>query len=226
VSSPAAISLTLDVKARQGSFTLDVSWAGECRLLGLFGPSGSGKTTLIEIVAGLRPASRAVVQLGDRVLIDSRRGVAVRVRDRAIGYVPQDAALFPHLNVRANITYGAGRGPAAADLASILGMLEIESLLDRPIAGLSGGERQRVALARALMSSPTLLLLDEPLSAVEVPLRRRILESLGGWVTDRAIPAIHVSHDIADLTIAVDRVLVLREGRLVADTEPQGIVQN
>jgi molybdate transport system ATP-binding protein len=208
------VPLTMIAQLTQGSFALDVSWAGDCRLLGLFGPSGSGKTTLLEVIAGLRRPRHARIVVGERVLADTGTGAHMHVRDRGVGYAPQDAALFPHLDVRGNITYGAGRG-AGAPLDGLLGMLEIEPLIDRPIQGLSGGERQRVALARALASSPSLLLLDEPLSAVDVPLRRRILESLGTWIGEAGIPAIHVSHDESDLRVAADQILVMSDGRLV-----------
>jgi molybdate transport system ATP-binding protein len=210
------VPLMLQVVATQGGFSLDVDWAGPCRLLGLFGPSGSGKTTLLEVIAGLRPPTRARIAVNGAVLVDTASRLSVPVRQRGIGYVPQDAALFPHLTVRRNIAYGAGRN-GLVPLDPVLTMLDIGPLIDRPVAGLSGGERQRVALARAIVSSPALLLLDEPLSAVEVPLRRRILQSLGAWLADRGVPAIHVSHDAADIASATDRVLILREGRLAGE---------
>jgi len=166
------------------------------------------------VIAGLRRPRHARIAVGDRVLADTVTGAHTHVRDRGIGYAPQDAALFPHLDVRGNIVYGADRG-GRAPLDALLRMLEIEPLIDRPIHGLSGGERQRVALARALASSPSLLLLDEPLSAVDVPLRRRILESLGAWIAEAGIPAIHVSHDEADLRVAADQIVVMSDGRLV-----------
>jgi molybdate transport system ATP-binding protein len=205
--------LGLEIRHRQGDFRLEVHWSGPCRLLGLFGPSGSGKTTLLEVLAGLRRPQFARVTLDGAVLTDTAAHATVPVRHRGVGYVPQDSALFPHLTVRRNIAYGAGRGPRVA-LEPILGMLEINGLIDRPVAALSGGERQRVALARALASSPRLLLLDEPLSAVDVPLRRRILAALGERVILEGIPTLHVSHDAADLAIAADEVLIIHEGRL------------
>jgi molybdate transport system ATP-binding protein len=210
------VPLTVVAALTQGSFALDVSWSGDCRLLGLFGPSGSGKTTLLEVIAGLRRPRLARIAIGDRVLADTSTGAHTHVRDRGIGYAPQDAALFPHLDVRGNIAYGAGRG-GGAPLDVLLRMLEIEPLIDRPVQGLSGGERQRVALARALASAPSLLLLDEPLSAVDVPLRRRILEALGAWIGRAGIPAIHVSHDEADLRVAADQIVVMSDGRLVGE---------
>ena len=211
-----SVALALRMTMRQGGFSLDVSWEGRCRLLGLFGPSGSGKTTLLEVMAGLRRPQTARIAVADTVLRDTSRGIDVPIRERGIGYVPQDSALFPHLGVRENITYGASRGKTVP-LEPILAMLSIEPLIAREVADLSGGERQRVALARALVSSPTLLMLDEPLSAVDVPLRRRILESLGDWVTMARVPTLHVSHDAGDLQVATDHVLVLREGRLAGE---------
>jgi molybdate transport system ATP-binding protein len=216
IAQPPTVPLTLRIALKQGSFTLDVSWDGECRLLGLFGPSGSGKTTMLEVVGGLRRPLVARIVVGETALDDTAAGVNVPVRSRGIGYVPQDSALFPHLSVRGNITYGASRGPSAP-LQPVLTMLAIESLVDRRVDDLSGGERQRVALARALLSSPKLLLLDEPLSAVDVPLRRRILAALGEWVTAAGVPTLHVSHDAGDLQVATDHVLILKEGRLVGE---------
>jgi molybdate transport system ATP-binding protein len=205
--------VTLVAELRQGSFTLDAAWEGECRLLGLFGPSGSGKTTLLEVIAGLRRPRHARIVVGDRILADTSRGIDVPVRERGVGYAPQDTTLFPHMNVRHNINYGSSRGPGAS-LDDLLDRLEIAGLIDRPVQGLSGGERQRVALARALASSPSLLLLDEPLSAVDVPLRRRILASLAEWIAATGVPAIHVSHDEDDLRVAADQILVMSEGRI------------
>lgn len=217
-----SVPLALRTTMRQGGFSLDVSWEGRCRLLGLFGPSGSGKTTLLEVMAGLRRPQTARIAVADIVLRDTSKGIDVPIRERGIGYVPQDSALFPHLGVRENITYGASRGKTVP-LAPILAMLSIEPLIDREVADLSGGERQRVALARALVSSPRLLMLDEPLSAVDVPLRRRILESLGDWVTMARVPTLHVSHDAGDLQVATDHVLVLREGRLAGECPPTAL---
>lgn len=204
---PAASVLALDLTLRQGRFALDLQWEGTIGLLGLFGPSGSGKTTVLEVIAGLRQPSRGRVALGSRVLIDTSIRVVLPPRARGVGYVPQDAALFPHMSVRRNVLYGAARG-GNAPLDAVMAMLEVEALVDREVAGLSGGERQRVALARALLSGPSLLLLDEPLSAVDVARRRRILAHLVTWIRERGLPAVHVSHDEAELDSA-DHVLVL-----------------
>lgn len=204
---PAASVLTLDLSVRQGRFALDLKWEGALGVLGLFGPSGAGKTTVLEVMAGLRQPARGRVALGPQVLLDTAARTTIPPRLRGIGYAPQDAALFPHMSVRRNVLYGAGRA-AHAPLDAVLAMLEVETLIDREVAGLSGGERQRIALARALLSGPSLLLLDEPLSAVDVARRRRILARMIAWLREGGLPAVHVSHDATELESA-DHVLVL-----------------
>jgi molybdate transport system ATP-binding protein len=212
------VPIEIEIERRQGGFSLEVAWRGRCGTLGLFGPSGSGKTTVLEVVAGLRVAARAVVRVGERTLVDTGAHQNVPARHRRIGYAPQDSLLFPHLTVRGNVLYGADRS-ADVPLDRVLEMLEIESLIDRPVAELSGGERQRVALARALLSGPELLLLDEPLSAVDAARRRRILAALPSWLDARGVPALHVSHDAGEIESVADRVLVLEDGRLRAAGE-------
>jgi ABC-type cobalamin/Fe3+-siderophores transport system ATPase subunit len=143
-------------------------------------------------------------------------------RDRGVGYAPQDAMLFPHMSVRQNVLYGSRRA-AGVPLDEVLAMLEIAELIDRGVPGLSGGERQRVALARALLSGPSLLLLDEPLSAVDVARRRRVMARLVAWVRARGLPVLHVSHDAAELAPA-DYVLVLEDGRLAGEGRPEEVL--
>ena len=201
--------LSIDLAVRQGRFALNLKWEGALGLLGLFGPSGSGKTTVLEMIAGLRMPTHGRVALGSQVLVDTSTHTWVRPRHRGVGYAPQDAALFPHMTVRQNVLYGADRA-TSTPLDAVLAMLEVEALVDREVAGLSGGERQRVALARALASGPSILLLDEPLSAVDVARRRRILERLMIWLRDGGLPAVHVSHDASELE-AADHVLVLTD---------------
>ncbi len=193
---------------RQGRFALDLKWSGALGLLGLFGPSGSGKTTVLEVIAGLRAPAYGRVALGSHVLVDTSARTWVRPRHRGVGYAPQDAALFPHMTVRQNVLYGAGRA-ASTPLDAVLEMLEVEALVDREVAGLSGGERQRIALARAL----AVRAVAPAAGRAAVGGRRGAPAShprAPGRLAARsaACPTVHVSHDAAELESA-DHVLVL-----------------
>ncbi len=210
--------LDFDITLKQGSFTLEAACASTARSLVLFGPSGSGKTTLVEVIAGLRRPDRGHVRVGGRELFSSAAGIDVPVHRRHVGYVPQDLALFPHMNVRRNVMYGAGRG-AALNFDRVTSVLEIGGLLARAVHDLSGGERQRVALARALMSSPDLLLMDEPLASVDVPLRRRIVPYLQRVRDDLRVPVVYVSHDEEEVRAIGEWILTLERG-VVIKSEP------
>lgn len=167
---------------------------------GLFGPSGAGKTSLLEMIAGLRRPRAGRIAVADTVLEDVERGLYLPPRRRRIGYVPQDLALFPHLDVRRNVLYGRPRETAADDseFRRVIDVLEIGDLLDRPAPVLSGGERQRVALARALLSAPRLLLLDEPLAALDQRLKNRITPYLRRTRDEFHVPMLYVTHDLAE----------------------------
>ncbi len=210
--------LDFDITITQGVFTLQAAHASSVSSLALFGPSGSGKTTLVETIAGLRTPVRGHVIVRGRELFSSTKRIDVPVHARHIGYVPQDLALFPHMNVRRNVLYGAERGNAV-NLGRVVAVLEIESLMARSVADLSGGERQRVALARALMSSPDLLLMDEPLASVDVPLRRRIVPYLQRVRDELQVPVVYVSHDEDEVRAIGEWILTLDRGR-VKSSEP------
>jgi molybdate transport system ATP-binding protein len=203
--------IALDFTLRQGTFTLDVHERLTGRVTALFGPSGAGKTTILDAVAGLRRPSSGTISIGDRVLFSSASRVDVAPHHRRIGYVPQDVALFPHMNVRRNVLYGRREGQRLS-LDNVSAMLEIQPLVDRRVSELSGGERQRVALARALMSVPDLLLLDEPLAAVDLELRRRILPYLQRVRDELAIPIVYVTHQHEEVDLLADQVLTLENG--------------
>jgi molybdate transport system ATP-binding protein len=202
----------------QGSFTLAIDQRLNGRITALFGPSGAGKTTMLDAIAGLRTPAKGTIRIGDRVLFSSDARVNVPPYARHVGYVPQDVALFPHMNVRRNVLYGRRPGQRL-ELTTVVSMLEIADLLDREVRELSGGERQRVALARALMSSPELLLLDEPLAAVDLERRRRILPYVERVRDDLGVPAIYVTHDAEDVRRFADAVIVLDAGRVTSDEE-------
>ncbi|HXG87503.1 MAG TPA: ATP-binding cassette domain-containing protein [Vicinamibacterales bacterium] len=213
------IDLAFELLIQQGDFVLDIADTSRVEVLGLFGPSGAGKTTLLESIAGLRAPTRGELTVGATTLFSSSQRINLPARDRRIGYVPQDSLLFPHLTVRGNLAYGTPpvavrRSPVTTDLDSVAAMLEIVPLLDRRIQGLSGGERQRVALGRALMTQPALLLLDEPLAAVDRGRRDRILPYLLRIRREWHIPLIYVTHDAAELSQIADRVLVIGDGRV------------
>lgn len=199
-------------------FTLEVDTELENRVTGLFGPSGSGKTSLLDLIAGLRRPSSAFIQLDDQVLTDTANRFVVPARKRRIGYVPQDLALFPHLSVRRNLTYGRCRGndhDPRFRLEHVVDVLEIGPLLERSVVALSGGEKQRVAIGRALLAVPRLLLLDEPLASLDSKLKARILPYLALVRDEFQLPMLFVSHDLREVEILCAEVLVLEYGRIV-----------
>ncbi|MFL6279989.1 MAG: ATP-binding cassette domain-containing protein [Vicinamibacterales bacterium] len=180
----------------------------------LFGPSGAGKTTVLDAIAGLRTPIVGSITINKRALFDSSAGIDVPPHKRHVGYVAQEVALFPHMSVRRNVLYGRREGQKLL-LSTVVKMLEIETLLERDVPQLSGGERQRVALARALMSAPELLLLDEPLAAVDVERRRRILPYLERVRDELRVPIVYVTHDRGEAAQLADEIIVLDHGRIV-----------
>lgn len=199
------IRLSIDITMTQGAFTLNVREAASVEVLGVFGPSGSGKTSLLEAMAGLRTPDRGEITVGERTLFSSTQRINLPARDRHIGYVPQEALLFPNLDVRRNILYGQKSG----EFDALLGILELQALLDRRVTMLSGGEKQRVAIARALMTLPSILLLDEPLAGVDRERRDVILPYILKIRKDLHVPLIYVTHDREELDAIADRVLRL-----------------
>ena len=210
--------VSVAITKRFPGFTLDVSWEAEQSVLGLFGPSGAGKTLTLQCLAGLiRPDAGRIV-VGERVFFDAAAGVDLSPQQRRIGYVFQGYALFPHLTVVRNIAFGlqgrprADRTRRAAEVIERLGLRGLEQRYPRE---LSGGQRQRVALGRALAIDPALLLLDEPLSALDAPLRRtlrdELREILSGWGT----AAVVVTHDFTEAYRLADRIIVYEDGRVI-----------
>jgi len=198
-------------------FQLEVDVEIHGRITAIFGPSGAGKTSLLDLVAGLRRPDSAFIQLGDRVLTDTGQGVFVPTRLRGIGYVPQDLALFPHLSVRQNLLYGRkSNGEANPQFAfeRVIEVLEIQPFVQRGVTGLSGGEKQRVALARALLTSPRLLLLDEPLASLDLKLKARIIPYLTRIRDEFRLPMLYVTHDRFETLALADDMVVLLDGKV------------
>jgi molybdate transport system ATP-binding protein len=216
--------IVLDFVLHQGAFILELHERIDAKVTALFGPSGAGKTTVLDAIAGLRRPAAGEIAIAARQLFSSVHRIDLPPHRRHIGYVPQDVALFPHLDVRRNVLYGRRPGERLS-LDTVAQMLEIVALLDRAVPGLSGGERQRVALARALMSSPELLLLDEPLAAVDLELRRRILPYLERVRDVLAVPILYVTHDREEVRRLADHVIVLDRGRAAAAGGPSTTVE-
>ena len=207
-------------------FELDIDVTFGARVTAIFGPSGSGKTTLLDAIAGLRGITEGEIEINGHTLFSSARGINLPPRRRGIGYVPQEGALFPHLSVRKNVLFGAERGLNGGEsegitLDHVLKTLEIDRLLGRPVTRLSGGEAQRVALARAILSRPKLLLLDEPLAALDVALKEKILPYLARVRDEFAIPMIYVTHNLPEVLTLADWVLMIQQGKLVAQGVPK-----
>ncbi len=199
-------------------FTLDAAFTAEPGFTVLFGASGSGKTTVLRAIAGLARPDAGRIVVGDRTYFDAEAGVDLPAQRRGTGYVFQQLALFPHLTVRANIGYGVqepGRHERRERIEAIARSFRIEHVLDRRPDRISGGERQRTALARALVTEPRILLLDEPLSALDHATQARIIEDLRRWNDRRRIPVVYVTHGHRELYALADRVIVLDDGRVV-----------
>jgi molybdate transport system ATP-binding protein len=218
----SAAAVEVDVHVALSRFPLVVAARLPEGVTAVMGPSGAGKTSLLETLAGLRRPTRGRIVVGSEVLLDGERGVAMRPERRRVGYVPQDAGLFPHLSVLGNVRFGARADARAVDAA--IDTLEIRPLLDRRPRSLSGGERQRVALARALATRPRLLLLDEPLAALDPGLRERILPWLLRVRDEWKVPCLYVTHNVGEALAAAAHLLVLREGRVEAAGQPRDLL--
>jgi molybdate transport system ATP-binding protein len=212
--------LDIQVARRQGSFRVDAAFqTNSTGITALFGPSGAGKTSVINMVAGLiRPdTGRIVVQ--DRALFDSEHRIDLSPEKRSIGYIFQDGRLFPHLTVRGNLTYGMKLTPPRrryVEFDQAVHLLGIEQLLDRRPANLSGGEKQRVAIGRALLTSPRLLLMDEPLSSLDKARKEEVLPFIAKLPRAFKTPILYVTHSFDEIQRLADRLVLMEAGRSTA----------
>jgi len=216
VTAPARLDVS--IRTSLPGFTLDVAWTAGDGVAVLFGPSGAGKTLTLQCLAGLIRPERGRIVVDGRVFFDSATGTDLRPQDRRVGYVFQGYALFPHLTVQDNVAFGLRDRPRverterATKVIERLGLGGLERRYPRE---LSGGQRQRVALARALAIDPALLLLDEPLSALDRPTRESLRDELRAVLTDWGTAAVVVTHDFTEAYRLADRIVVYREGRVI-----------
>jgi molybdate transport system ATP-binding protein len=213
------MTVRVAVEKALGAFTLAADFTSSGRLTALFGRSGSGKTTLVNLIAGLARPDRGRISVDELVLFDDVAGVDLPAHRRRVGYVFQEGRLFPHMTVRSNLLYGRRRSPATDHFASldvIVDLLGIGGLLDRRPANLSGGEKQRVAIGRALLSSPRLLLMDEPLASLDAARKADILPYIERLRDEMKLPIIYVSHAVDEVARLADIVVVLADGKVAA----------
>lgn len=217
------VDFSLTLRSQQRSFALQVRFASDQDRIVLFGPSGAGKSATLRAIAGLLHPTQGRIAAGGRVLFDAARGVDIAPRRRRVGYVFQDYALFPHLNVRDNIGYGLRRGllhgffedaASRKRIDAMLDLFDLKALATMPTRDLSGGQRQRVALARALIVQPALLLLDEPFAALDVRLRDRMREELRELQMRFAVPLVLITHDLLDVQKLAETVVVIEMGQV------------
>ncbi|HCO14503.1 MAG TPA: ABC transporter ATP-binding protein [Gemmatimonadetes bacterium] len=210
------------VRVRRGELDLDVTFEGDDKPLALVGPNGSGKTSVLRAIAGVLAVRDARVTVGDTILEDTSAGIRVPTEERRIGYVPQGFGLFPHLTVLENVEFGLSTGKnrirpeeRSRRALQMLSELNCASLAGRSVEHLSGGEKQRIALARSLVLEPGLLLLDEPLAALDATLRRRLRRFLAERLFMFRGPSITVTHDVRDVAALGAQIVALEHGRVV-----------
>ena len=223
------MEIVLDVRKSYAAFDLEAGCTITGDRVGIFGQSGGGKSTLVGMLAGLCRPDQGEIFLGNDCLFSSRRGIDLPPERRRIAIVFQNPCLFPHLNVKANLLYGFKRCPArdrTIDLSSLVKVLGLEPLLDRGVNNLSGGEKQRVALGRAILANPRLLLMDEPLSALDDTLRFQIIPYLKSVSEQFRIPYLFISHSLVEMRLMVDHLLVVAGGRITQQTSAEQLARS
>ncbi len=222
------MTLSVSIAHRLGGFSLDAAFEAGGPLTALFGPSGSGKTSLVNLIGGLLRPERGRIVADGRVLVDTQTGVFVPRHRRRIGYVFQDARLFPHMTVAQNLRYGRFFTPIRqryAEFADVVELLGLETQLDRRPGSLSGGEKQRVAIGRALLASPQLILMDEPLASLDERRKAEIMPYIERLRDETKIPIVYVSHSVAEVARLASDIVVLDAGRVTAAGPASDVLQ-
>ena len=220
--------IEVDVHKRQGAFVVEAAFRSDrAAVTVLYGRSGAGKTSIVNMVAGLSRPDRGVVRLDGEPLFDSAQGIDLPPERRRVGYIFQDGRLFPHLSVRRNLSYGMNLLPVSErliDFDQVIDLLGISGLLSRKPATLSGGEKQRVAIGRALLTSPRLLLMDEPLASLDQARKSEVIPFIGKLPTALSIPILYVTHSIDEVVHLADDIVLLNCGRSVAVGKLQEVI--
>ena len=220
--------LDISLQKRQGDFTLDLAFRAETRqVTALFGRSGSGKSSVVRLLAGLDRPDGGHVRLGETILYDSETRIDLPPHNRRVGLVFQDSRLLPHYGVRGNLLYGYKRTPAAerfVELDEVVGLLGLEKLLDRRVGALSGGEKQRVAIGRALLASPRLLLMDEPLAALDGARKTELLGYIARLAAHFHLPILYVSHAPEEILRVAGRMVLIEGGRALAEGPVEAVM--
>ncbi|HSR13772.1 MAG TPA: molybdenum ABC transporter ATP-binding protein, partial [Thermodesulfobacteriota bacterium] len=215
--------IEMAVERRFGNFPLAADFKAEGAQIGIFGESGSGKSSLVSLLAGIHRPDRGEILLDGECLFSSTKGIHVPVEQRRIVMVFQNPTLFPHMSVRSNLLYGFKRCAETnrrITLESLLAVLKLETLLERGVNNLSGGEKQRVALGRAILANPRLLIMDEPLSALDDKLKFQIIPYLRAVSEEFRVPYLFISHSLVEMRLMAGQVLVMSKGKIVDQTSP------
>jgi molybdate transport system ATP-binding protein len=211
--------IDVDIEQQLGAFHLAVKFSADAPIVGLFGRSGSGKTSVVNAIAGIARPLRGLIRVNDTVLFALAQRINLSPEKRRVGYVFQDALLFPHLDVESNLLYGQRlRSPKDRFIEEgrVIELLSLGGLLHRRPKTLSGGEKQRVAIGRALLAQPRILLMDEPLAALDIPRKAEVLDYIERLRDERDIPIVYVSHSVTEITRLADTVVVLSDGKCLA----------
>ncbi len=221
------MDVTIRLKKNLDGFSLDVNSTSQEGIVVIFGPSGSGKSMTLQVIAGFLAADEGYIRVGEKVFFDSSHSIDVPPQKREVGYLLQSYALFPHMTVRRNVLYGyQASDQGDSEFQETIALFQLEGLEDRYPGELSGGQKQRVALARALMRKPGILLLDEPLAAVDIAVRKVIRTELKLLQRRLGIPMILITHDLGEALALADRLIVYEQGRVVQEGDPMEIIRH